>query len=508
MKNIKNQKLKCEMDVNILNQVSSSSLFQQINKVVGKGLIIVDKNYNLVFMNSLAKKIFGLEVEENLPSKVQQQTFIPLFRELAETHEKIISKELKLPTNDPSKEKLIGVMATPLADSEKDEPGFIVTLTDVSLTREREKLQTEFVSHVSHELCTPLTIMKEFVSILLDGLGGKLTSTQEEYLGIIHNNMDRLAQIISSLLEISQLEAGKVKLASEIANIKRLIQQTIYFLRPHLKEKNISLTVSLPSSLPPLHIDVNRITQVLTNLIENANKYTPVGGRVRVKAERKVEEVRISVSDTGEGIPLEDREKIFDRFYQVGLKPGPGAKGVGLGLPICREIVRMHQGKIWVESKMGKGSTFIFTLPCTKKTKDLSEYVKHNIDFARVTGRKFVLMNISLENYPEIEEKLGRKETRRIINKIRKTTANELRKSTDYGPLVRGEDLFLGLPKTDKEGAVALKNRLEEVLRKQKFPLPLSLKTGLALYPDGAGTEEELIRQCLTSGKGGKIKIG
>ena len=468
----------------------------------------MNSNYNLVFINSLAKKMFDLEAEENLPREVQQEVFIPLFQELSESQEEIIHKELRILANAVSKEKLIEVTATPLADSTRHKLGFVASLVDVSLRREREKLQSEFVSHVSHELHTPLTIMKEFVSILLEGEAGTLTPRQEEYLGIVHNNMNRLVHIIASLLDISHLEAGKVKLTLEIANLKRLIQQTVYFLRPHLKEKNISLTVSLPSSLPSLSIDVDRITQVLTNLIENAYKHTPPRGRITLKAARDRQEVRISISDTGKGILPEERERIFDRFYQVGQEPGPGAKGVGLGLAICKEIVKMHGGKIWVESKVGRGSTFIFTLPGLKQIKDLSEYVKHNIDFARVTGRNFILMNISAENYPEIEIKLSSKGAGRIINTIERITANELRKATDYGPLGKGKDLFIGLPKTDIKGAMALRQRLQVVLKTQSFPLPLQLKIGLASYPDDAGTEEELIKQCLSPVKGRKIRLG
>jgi len=489
----------------IFKQLSSDDLLQKINTIIDEGIIVADKNYNFIFLNPSARRILEIGPKKNLSEKLQEEIFIPLFRELNEPGKKTINKELKifLPLRD--REKVIKTVLAPIDEKDMN-PGFIISLFDVSSQKEREKFQSELISHVSHELRTPLTTIKEFISILLDGLAGDLNPTQKDYLGITYNNINRLGRIISTLLDVSRLEAGKVKLNLEIASIKRLIKQTIYFLKPHADKKNISLaTTPFSAHFPYAYIDVDRITQVLTNLIENAIKHTPSGGEIKVKAKKDKECIRISVIDNGEGIPPEDTERIFTTFYQIGIKAGPGAKGLGLGLPICKDIIKLHRGEIWVESRKGKGSDFSFTVPCYKM-KGLSEYVEDNVNFSRVIGREFSILRIEVENIHDIEKKLGKGEI--IIKKIKKSLEEKLRKAVDYGPLQKGSSLFIGLPNSNRKQSSALGERLVEELKAVQFPIPLSLKTGIATYPADGGTAEELIKSCMSTSKERKFKIG
>ncbi len=491
----------------LFKKLSPDDLLHKIDAIIDEGIIVADKNYNFIFLNLSARKILEIGPKETLSRELREEIFVPLFRELNEPGKKTINKELKifLPLKD--REKVIKTVLTPIDEKDKDS-GFIISIFDVSSQREREKFQSELISHVSHELRTPLTTIKEFISILLDGLAGELNPTQKDYLGITYNNINRLGRIISTLLDVSRLEAGKVKLNLEIASIKRLIKQTVYFLKPHADKKNISLTAaSFLAHFPYGYIDVDRITQVLTNLIGNAIKHTPSGGEIKVKAKKDKEFIKVSVIDNGEGVPSEDTERIFTTFYQIGIEPGPGAKGLGLGLPICKEIIKLHRGEIWTESRKGKGSDFNFTVPCYKM-KGLSEYVEDNVNFSRIIGREFAILRIEVENIHDIEKKLGKKKMEIIIKKIKKSLEEKLRKAVDYGPLQKGSSLFIGLPNTNKKQSSALKERLVKELKAAQFPISLSLKIGIANYPADGGTAEELIKNCMSASNEEKFKIG
>ncbi|MFH1904932.1 MAG: ATP-binding protein [bacterium] len=489
----------------IFKELSSDAFLQKIDAIIDEGIIVADKNYNFIFLNPSARRILEIGPKENLSRKLQEEIFVPLFRELNEPGKKTINKELKIFLPLKEREKVIKTALVPIDEKDMNS-GFIISLFDVSSQKEREKFQSELISHVSHELRTPLTTIKEFISILLDGLAGELNPTQKDYLGITHNNINRLGRIISTLLDVSRLEAGKVKLNLEIASIKRLIKQTVYFLKPHADKKNISLAaVSFPAYFPYAYIDVDRITQVLTNLIENAIKHTPPGGKIKVNAKKDKEFIRVSVIDNGEGIPPEDTERIFTTFYQIGIEAGPGAKGLGLGLPICKEIIKLHRGEIWVESRKGKGSDFSFTVPCYKM-KGLSEYVEDNVNFSRVIGREFSILRIEVENIHGIEKKLGKEGI--IIKRIKKSLEEKLRKAVDYGPLQKGSSLFIGLPNSNVKQSSALAERLVKELKAMQFSIPLSLIIRIATYPADGGTAEELIKSCMSTSKEKKFKIG
>lgn len=375
----------------LLNSVDTYSLFSAIENVIDAGLILLDSNLHCLFVNERAKGIFNIPPEREFTDEEQMSLLGPLFEEFQTLHKGRIEKELRANLPGVENEKAVRTLSTPIISGD-GKPGYVICLWDLTSAREKEKLQSEFVSHVSHEMRTPLTVIKEFAAILLDGLGGEVNSTQKEYLAIIGNNVERLDGIVGTLLDISKLEAGKIKLACEIANINRLISQVVYMLVRQAEKKKIKLTYKSPRELPSARVDVDKITQVLINLIENAFKYTSEGGSINVKAKRVKDFIEVSVSDTGIGIQLEDKERVFDKFYQIGLKPGPGAKGVGLGLAITKQIVLMHGGKIWVDSIPGKGSTFTFTVPTIRKIKDLPDYVSECIDFAKISGKHFTLM--------------------------------------------------------------------------------------------------------------------
>src|ERR1051326_6359013 len=223
-------------------------------------------------------------------------------------------------------------------------------------------LKNEFISMVSHELRTPLTTIKGYVSIVLEEETGPLNEQQRHFLETSDRAIDRLTLLVSDLLDISRIEAGQIKMQLRPIQLHDLVQRVATNFAPQLKAQNLTLTLEVAESLPLVLADPDRITQVLDNLLSNAIKFTAKGG-ITISALDKGDYVVISVKDTGSGIPKEEHDKIFDKFYQVKVGTGYPSKGTGLGLAIVKSIVESHRGKVWVESDSGNGAEFRFILP-------------------------------------------------------------------------------------------------------------------------------------------------
>lgn len=236
--------------------------------------------------------------------------------------------------------------------------------------KELDQMKSSFVSNVSHELRTPLTAIKASVDNMLDGLTGQLSEKQVRYLARIKSNTDRLARLINDVLDLSTIEAGRIDFKPTNFPLIPLTKDILENLRPVSEEKLIDLEITSSDPSVSAWGDRDKVAQVLMNLIANAVKFTPPHGKVAVAIGRNGNEwVQVSVVDTGPGIPPEEVNKIFDKFYQATQANRQKPKGTGLGLAISKALVEMHQGKIWVESEVGKGSTFSFTLPVQRPTK-------------------------------------------------------------------------------------------------------------------------------------------
>jgi signal transduction histidine kinase len=240
--------------------------------------------------------------------------------------------------------------------------------------QELDRLKSDFVSNVSHELRTPLTAIKGAVDLILREVPGPLTEKQIHYLTRVRSNTQHLAGLINDVLDLAKIEEGKLQLQQECVSLGGLIHEVMETLKPIAAEKSIESTVTLEPSVL-VWADRDKVTQVLTNLIGNAIKFTPPYGNVKVSSMSNGDGwVRVSVFDTGLGISVNEREKIFDKFYQIARNGEPKPKGTGLGLAICKTLVELHGGKIWVDSARNDGSVFHFTLPVaiTAGTKSLA----------------------------------------------------------------------------------------------------------------------------------------
>lgn len=236
-----------------------------------------------------------------------------------------------------------------------------------TIRREQARLKDQFLSHVSHELRMPLTVINQAIANLLSGVAGALTADQRECLEIAEPNVKQLRRMIDNLLEIARSESVSWRIDPRPMDLKALLAQVVRDCQPTAQAKGIRLDgAELPAELPVVHADWQQIQEVLMNLIDNALKYTPPGGSIRVNAARSVEEprlVRVTVRDTGCGLPPAATERIFDRMHQESQPIESSRMGLGIGLFLCRKIISCHAGRIWVESEIGKGSAFIFTLP-------------------------------------------------------------------------------------------------------------------------------------------------
>ncbi len=259
-----------------------------------------------------------------------------------------------------------------------------------------DNLKSIFVSSVSHELRTPLTVIKEFISLMLEGHGGSLTDSQKEYLGIAHKNILRLTNLIDTLLDFSRIESGKgLQLKFEPARLMEVVEDASMTLAQTLDEKRITLENRLDPESPQVLIDRNRLIEVFINLINNGVKFTPAGGRITIDTKGLTEKrdyLKVVVSDTGIGIPQEDLPRVFDRFYQ-GQSTGI-SMGSGLGLAITKEIIEGHQGTIQAESRLGSGTSFIFTLPLLSVTNIFQLIIQPMLEEAEKDGLPFSVIRV------------------------------------------------------------------------------------------------------------------
>ncbi len=228
--------------------------------------------------------------------------------------------------------------------------------------KEVDRLKSDFYALMSHELRTPLTSIKEGTTLMLDGAGGAVSERQKRILTIIVEESNRLIDLVTSLLDLSRLEAGMLAYHFARAEVPELVQRAVGEVSLLAEAKRIRIERDIPPSLTA-RMDIERVLQVLRNLLGNALKFTPAGGIVRIAAGRRGEGVWLSVSDTGPGIPQEQQATIFDKFRQAAATRAAAPAGSGLGLAIVKHIVEDHGGKAWVKSVEGKGSTFFFMLP-------------------------------------------------------------------------------------------------------------------------------------------------
>ncbi len=343
---------------------------------IADGVLVIDHNGRVLLLNPAAKELLGfadLSLEGEHFRHMLDLGESPADRELAAA----LYNELRtrLATQDASEveqggsirleagQRVLSVNVAPLVLAIGATPGLVAALRDISRQAEVDRLKNEFISTVSHELRTPMTSIKGYTDLLFLGMAGGLTDAQRNFLQIIKSNADRLTALVNDILDISRIETGRLRLTVERLNVLQLIDQVIVSFREQFREKGLDLQWRPPATLDAVRGDAARVTQILSNLMANAWRYTPAGGRVTVTVEKRDGSVHVHVEDTGIGIAPDNLARIFDRFYRADHPVVQEAGGTGLGLSIAKMFVAMLGGEIWVESELGKGSVFSFSLP-------------------------------------------------------------------------------------------------------------------------------------------------
>ncbi len=325
------------------------------------GVIAIGRNGNILLINPAAEQMFNIKSESSIGKSI-----IEVIRNLeletllhkALVSDKSMSREVQILVPEP---KTFRISTAPLTN-ETGIVGVVAVIRDITVFQELDKIKTEFVANVSHELRTPLTSIKGFVETLLDGALEE-PETGRHFLEIINEETDRLNRLLNDLLSLSGVEAKEPKIQKVPLDLEKIIYHKVSILSPQASEKNLALKVEIERPLPMIEADEDLIGQLMINLIDNAIKYTPEGGRIEIKAASQDEKIRVTVSDTGIGIPAESIPRLFERFYRVDKARSREMGGTGLGLAIVKHILEIHGGKIEVKSRVGQGSTFTFHLP-------------------------------------------------------------------------------------------------------------------------------------------------
>ncbi len=376
--------------------------------------------------------------------------------------------------------------------AEKDLEAANLKLKRVSQTK------TDFISIVSHELRTPLASIKNCVDLLASGKAGELNEAQERFVTMTERNTARLTAIITDLLDLSRIEAGRMEFdyrETEIAPLLELVRRN---LESAAQEGSVELRVSCDDPIALLWCDAGRIEQVVTNLVNNALRHTPEGGWVTMSARRLPKGAEISVEDTGVGISLDDQARIFERFYQVGDNLTRGTKGAGLGLSIVKQLVAGHGSRIHVDSRPGEGSRFWFRLPTlSSRTVEMLDF-ESKVMYYRTQAGFFTVLVLRLGS---VETKTpsafpNEKDVRRVFE-LAETHFRKRADNVVYQPA--HDRIVLAMLMTPMSGAMVVKARLVAMLEEKAAEghFPEVIVSGPACFPDDGPTGHAVVEHAI-----------
>ena len=358
-----------------------ASRSQAILEAVADGVLVTGTNNRITFLNNSAENILDLESGRVIGQSLD--VFAGLFGKAAGSWMETIRTWSESPQEyqmgdtyaeqlDLQNGRIVLVHLAPVI-FQKDFLGTVSIFRDITHEVEVDRLKSEFVATVSHELRTPMTSIRGYTDVLLMGAAGAMNENQTHFLNIIKNNTERLNILVNDLLDVSRIESGRVTLSPQMLDLREVAEDVLEEVLRRSQEENKQMALSLdaPKKLAPVNGDLERVRQVLSNLVFNAYHYTPENGTITVRLQPVdgKPEVQVDVNDNGVGIALEDQERIFERFYRGEHPLVLATPGTGLGLSIVKQIVEMHKGRMWMKSSgvPGEGSTFSFTLPAYKK---------------------------------------------------------------------------------------------------------------------------------------------
>ena len=358
---------------------------------IADGVLVIDAEYTIQLINSVAAKMLGTSQESLANEEIKailadhQKAASEQAAEQNTTEQKIAEALYQIiiaqrPTLHQQTEPLLSrididgtaivvlLTAISIAANSNVPSSTLVVIRDVTREADLDRIKDEFISTVSHELRTPMTPIKGYTQLLIqEDKIGPLNEMQRKFLGVIKSNADRLDALVNDILDISRIDADRVKLVLQSVSLTALIDQVLPIFDYQISEKNLTVALDIPTELPLAYADPDRLIQVLVNLIGNCVKYTRPNDKIDIRAVSSGDHLQVDVIDTGLGISAEDQKYIFDRFFRAERDASSLVDGTGLGLSIAKTFIDLMNGEIWVQSELGQGSTFSFTLPIVKQ---------------------------------------------------------------------------------------------------------------------------------------------
>jgi PAS domain S-box-containing protein len=338
-------------------RVDELQKFDTILEHIEDGVVILDDQLKILLINAAARRTFGLWQDDNVNGKMV--TDVLPHPDLKALLSKGVDNRVPHQEIAFDDGRVLSAQYTTISGI-----GTAVTMQDITYLKQVDRLKNEFVNTVSHDLRSPLTAILGYVD-LLDRVG-QVNDQQREFIHRVQVSVESITALVNDLLELGRIEAG-FDSQNEIVPLEGILRYSLETVSGQISEKHLNIHMDLPMDIPPIRGNPIRLRQVLDNLVGNAIKYTPEGGEITIQMEVQDEQVIFRISDNGPGIPPADQPHIFEKFYRASNVP-KGVGGSGLGLAIVKSIVDSHQGRIWVESLLGKGSTFTVVLPLTQKT--------------------------------------------------------------------------------------------------------------------------------------------
>lgn len=339
---------------------------------ISDAVIVTDASDRLLMANEPAGEIFGFKLEQAtlkpIDELITKDELVKLIKSSRNSRVRHVKHELVF--ESPETPFTYNCTISCIYDDDNEVCGVVVVLHDITREKEISQMKNDFVSHVSHELKTPLASITAYSEMLVDGEAND-EKTRSEFYSIIQNQAQRLNRLIEDILNVSRIESGLIKVNKESVSTALIVRDAVQMIKSYAAEKEITVEDQTSIVFDQVSADKDMISQVVINLLSNAVKYTPNGGKITVNSEVDESEgvARVTITDTGVGIPADEISHVFDKFYRVKAN-NKCAKGTGLGLNLVKQIVeKVHQGRIFVTSEVGKGSSFGFELPLVSAEK-------------------------------------------------------------------------------------------------------------------------------------------
>ncbi len=371
------QKRTEELAAALRRQAIETDKTRAIVESISDAVIVFDPQGHVTLVNPGATRVLGLSPDHWRNRNLNQPDvpgLSPQGQEMIEAVFQVIDKARRtlnadqdlVNTTFEAAGRVIAASLASVALREQEPRNMVAVFRDITREAQIDRMKSEFIAMAAHELRTPMTAIKGYISLLSSGVAGPVNETQQQFLQTITSNANRLMTLVTDLLDVSRIEDEGLTLHFEPVSLADIVAEAVVALEKQIEGKQQSLSIDVPTHLPEVVADRDRMIQVVTNLLSNAHKYTPQGGKLVVRGKRYDEHLWLDVQDSGIGVSPQDQEHLFTRFFRAenALKTQEG--GTGLGLVICQEIIERHGGEIQVESELGQGSTFRIILPLPK----------------------------------------------------------------------------------------------------------------------------------------------